>query len=396
MREYVHDALDRLRAHELQSAVALSRVSEPVDAQLRPEVVRKGRQQRVLRQRFFGPLRPLSQFYTGELPLVGQQAGAWSTHEQIPRYAQLSRSPCPSGRLRVSLQLGRCGSTMARRPHHADREGDLPSLLLGHLAGEVGHCSWQQRHMRVFDVNLNRISARQPKRYCAIRPISRHCILRQPPRPTHLPDGTHVAGRRGRLAQSGAQLHQRLVEAGRVRSGHQLRRRLPAELLQARAQLQLNREEAREDSHDVAVDKGLRLAKCYRRNRASCIGPNAWDAQQIRQGPRHRPSEVGLYLLGALEQHLAAPVVAQARPQLVHFIRSCRREGRHGWERCHPAVPIGNHRLDAGLLQHNLADPRAIGTRGNVGRISSPWKLAPVSCVPCQQRLLDVLHVRTR
>ncbi len=77
-------------------------------------------------------------------------------------------------------------------------------------------------------------------------------------------------------------------------------------------------------------------------------------------------------------------VIAEPFPQLEHLRLVRRGERTDVRERLHPALEITAHRLDARLLEHDLAHPDAVGRR-----LAPPRQVAVSLVVPLEQRLDD-------
>src|SRR5262249_58148497 len=90
--------------------------------------------------------------------------------------------------------------------------------------------------------------------------------------------------------------------------------------------------------------------------------------QQALDGVRH--VAVANLLRGAMKI-ARARVVAEPGPQPEHLVEWRSRQRAHRRKTRHPALPIRDHRLDARLLQHDLADPDGIGVaRAAPGKVT--------------------------
>ena len=101
--------------------------------------------------------------------------------------------------------------------------------------------------------------------------------------------------------------------------------------------------------------------------------------------------------LGCLMESTCPGVIAKALPLQAHLLQRRGSQGFHGGEPCHPALPIGQHHQQLGLLQHHLGDPDAVRRQtvfrqrpSAVGfehpRLLS-WLLTAMVLPPAQKRL---------
>ncbi len=173
------------------------------------------------------------------------------------------------------------------------------------------------------------------------------------------------AARLGWRAHGGAELHQALVEiAGRRylrQRGHQLACPRPQRLSSGGAlDVGLDREHAAEHPGDVAIDERRALAVRDRCDRARGVGPDARHLAQLGGAAGQGAAPRGAHLLSAAMQIARARVIAEACPRREDVVERCAGEGVHRREPRHPALPVRDHGGDAGLLQHDLADPDRI------------------------------------
>lgn len=179
---------------------------------------------------------------------------------------------------------------------------------------------------------------------------------------TALRERTHEAARGRRCARRRAELHQALVEITRCVLGwqraHQLARERP-QCLVTRRRLDVlgHRENAGEHTGDIAVDERRAFAKCDRCDRAGRVWTDAGHGSQLRRRRGQGAAELLAHRLRTRVEVARARVVAKPGPCREHIVERCRRERVHRRKALHPALPIRNHRLDARLLQHDLADP---------------------------------------
>jgi hypothetical protein len=199
-----------------------------------------------------------------------------------------------------------------------------------------------------------------------------------------------AAGSLGR-AQGGAELHQRLVQVAGPGAARELGGGIPQAPLRGRARHVLAQvEDARQHARDVAVHHRLGPIEGDRSQRPGGV---AADARQLAQG-RGRVRQPAAVLLvhharGALEV-ARARVVAETGPDAEHGVGVGDRQGRDVGEAREEALVVGDHRLDARLLEHRLGDPDGVG----VAR-AAPGQVAPVLVVPGQQPRAQRLHAST-
>ena len=185
------------------------------------------------------------------------------------------------------------------------------------------------------------------------------------------------AARRARRAHGRAELHQALVEIARRGAGGQrlddrAGERPDRALAARRLDVLLDGEHAREHARDVAVDQRRALAVRDRRDRAGGVRADAGDVAQPGGGRRQRARPARDDLARAAVQVARARVVAEAGPGGEDVVERRVGEGPHRREARHPALPVRDHRRDAGLLQHDLADPDRVGiARATPGQVAS-------------------------
>ncbi len=173
---------------------------------------------------------------------------------------------------------------------------------------------------------------------------------------------TDEAARIGRRAQGRAELHEALVEiagCGAVgERSHEVARARP-QGFRARGRLDVvgDAEHARQHARDIAVDEGRALAERDARDRARGVGTDAGHLAQLGGAARQRAGPLRGDRLRALHEVSRARVVAEASPRGEDVVERCGCERRHRRELRHPALPVRDHRRDASLLQHDLADP---------------------------------------
>ena len=134
----------------------------------------------------------------------------------------------------------------------------------------------------------------------------------------------------------------------------------------------LDREDPGEDASDIPVDQRRALAERDRRDRAGGVGTDASHVAQLARAPGQFTGPLRIERLRARMQVARARVVAEAGPRGEDVVERRGRERGDRREALHPALPVRDHRRDAGLLQHDLADP----DRVRIAR-PSPRQVAP-------------------
>ncbi len=174
-------------------------------------------------------------------------------------------------------------------------------------------------------------------------------------------DRAGVAARRARGADRRAELHQGLVEASRAGEREHPSRRLPEELPgRTGVDRRVDPLDAGEDARDVAVDQRLGKIEREARDRAGGVGPDAVERAK-RVGVRGELAAEALDDLARSQvERPRAPVVAEPAPHREHVVDARLGEAPRRRKSRHEALEIGDHRLDPGLLEHDLADPDGV------------------------------------
>ena len=221
-----------------------------------------------------------------------------------------------------------------------------------------------------------------PAPSCAASPAARRRVPRARASATRR-QRTDQAQRAARQAHGGAQFHQRLVEGARSRarpasSSPSARKRARVRGAAISAASFFTRATTRSTLPSTTAAAGRRRCwqsprRCNRRCRAVPAWPHS--RGKARRGDLPRGP-----------QQVAGPrIVSQAAPQREHFLFRRRRQRLHRGKALQEPPVIRNHRLRAGLLQHDLRDPDAIRI---AGRRQGRSRRAPV---PASE-----LHVRAR
>ena len=191
---------------------------------------------------------------------------------------------------------------------------------------------------------------------------------------------THRAPRRSGSTHRGPQLHERLIPIPGPIGIDELAGSLP----QARSRGVLEVEEAGQHAPHVSIHGGHYLAVDDARD----------GARGVLADPRKRPET-----LGVLREHPAEPlphdqgrapeipgprIIAEPLPCLEHGLFVSLRKIRHRGKALHPAEVVGNRRLDAGLLEHDLGDPDPVWLPA-----LSPREVTPVGVVVLQEKLSE-------
>src|ERR1700675_1965702 len=154
---------------------------------------------------------------------------------------------------------------------------------------------------------------------------------------------------------------------------------------------EIDADESVQHTLDISVDYGYGLGK---RDAGDGGGGVASDAGQREQGfgiPREGAAVFPGNLPRGLMQHARAPGVAQTAPGCQHGVfGSCgeRLDIRKAFEENPVVVKDGGH---ARLLQHNFAEPDAIGIAS-----FAPRKVAAMLIVPAQQGAPDMNEILGR
>lgn len=166
---------------------------------------------------------------------------------------------------------------------------------------------------------------------------------------------TDEAPRCGRRARQGAELHQALVQLAWRRVHRErtdeLQRRGPQGLhAGGRLDVLVEREHAREDACDVAVDERRPFAVGDRRDRARRVRPDPRNRAQRCRRPGQCAVMRGHDLARAVPQVARARVVPEAGPRCEDIVERRVGERAHRRKLRHPALPVRDHRRDARLL----------------------------------------------
>src|ERR1051326_1052674 len=81
-------------------------------------------------------------------------------------------------------------------------------------------------------------------------------------------------------------------------------------------------------------------------------------------------------------------VIAEPLPGMQHVVEGSLGQRFDGRKPRHKAVKISPYRRDSGLLQHDLAEPDAVGI-GYLAGLGAPRQRAAMPVVPTQQRWRD-------
>jgi hypothetical protein len=211
-----------------------------------------------------------------------------------------------------------------------------------------------------------------------------------------LVERAHEATRGLRRADRRAELHQSLVELTRCVLGGQCRHQLASTLPQCalarrRLDIELEAEDAREHTSDISVDERCPLLECDRCDRAGGVGSDAGNLAQLARSDRQRAAPRIRNLSCAVPQVARARVIPEACPHGEHVVERGRGERLDRRKPRHPAFPVRDHGLHAGLLQHDLADPDRI----RIAR-TAPRQVTPGAAVMRDDRAGDRLKSHPR
>ena len=194
-------------------------------------------------------------------------------------------------------------------------------------------------------------------------------------------DGTALAARVPRRADRGPQLHERLVPVARPLGRHELPREGPGAPLQGGAGGDLLQEEQpREHALDVAVHQGLGLLVGDGADGAGRVLAHARQRAHVRGGRGEAPPVLLLHDPRGGVQRPRTTVVAETGPLPQDVLLRRLRQGRHRGEAPEEAHPALGDDLHAGLLEHHLADPDAVG----IAR-PPPWQVPRRLAIPGEQ-----------
>lgn len=204
---------------------------------------------------------------------------------------------------------------------------------------------------------------------------------------------------RSRQTDQGSQLHQRLVQlatsARWLRRLRQMFGMSPEDgvgLLLAK--VPLDRQQPRQNSHDIAIHSGPRLSEGDAGDCARGVTPDSRQSQDFIKGGGE--SDWRLWGAGARgpDNLLRRPVqisrpaiIAQASPEPMDSLLPRPRQSLDGGQVLHPALPIRNDRSHPGLLEHDFRDPDGVRITG-----AAPGQVASLAGKPGEQRLDDSWH----
>src|SRR6266699_2183517 len=116
-----------------------------------------------------------------------------------------------------------------------------------------------------------------------------------------------------------------------------------------------------EHSHYVSVQNRLGLIESDTTDCACRVRADPWQFQYPFEFLRESAAIAFDYELSRF-LHITHPgVVAQPFPEFMDCLWCGVGEGLNVWQCLHPTLPIGQHRFDLGLLEHDLGNPNGIG-----------------------------------
>ena len=141
------------------------------------------------------------------------------------------------------------------------------------------------------------------------------------------------------------------------------------------------REHPREHARDVAIDQRRVLAERQRGHRGGGVRSESGKRAQLRRRPWQRAAAS----LRRAVEIARARVVPEPAPEREHVVERRGRQRAQRGKAAEEAPVVGDHHLDARLLQHHLADPDAV----RVARLLPPGKVAPRSGKPREQAIRE-------
>jgi len=152
----------------------------------------------------------------------------------------------------------------------------------------------------------------------------------------------------------------------------------------------LDAEAAREHTPDVAVQDRRMPAKGEhgdrRRSRSA-------DAGQLRKRRRIAGETACMHANDPARGRMkvsGARVIAKAAPETQHLVLGCLRQRLHVGKSAQKALVIGDHRVDARLLQHHLGEPDAV----RIARTLPGKVMASVAPLPADELASKIAHLR--
>ena len=178
------------------------------------------------------------------------------------------------------------------------------------------------------------------------------------------------------------QVHQGLVEVPGPVMGHGIGHGLPERGADFGIQhVAAVAGEPRRHPQHVAVHGGHGLSEGDGQDGPRRVVPDACQTPQVVITVREFAAEILHHGLRRSFQIAGTAVIAQPLPQPHQLLLRHGGQRRHIRRGIHKPLKIGQYRLDAGLLEHDLRHPRAVG-----GHLLPPGQHPPVGVVPRQQR----------
>ena len=176
------------------------------------------------------------------------------------------------------------------------------------------------------------------------------------------PQGTNFAVRGAGGADCCSQIHQRLIEIPATGVGHVL----PAQIGQAalhggNVHVLPDTMKAGQHPGQVAVHGGGGDIESDGGHCGGGVIPHAGQSAQLFQISREHSAILFHNRFRRLVQVPGAGIVPQPFPAFEHVLLRRARQGKHVREAINEAGVVPRHRFGAGLLEHDLADPDAIG-----------------------------------
>ena len=147
-----------------------------------------------------------------------------------------------------------------------------------------------------------------------------------------------------------------------------------------RSQKRVLANDSLQHAFDIAVDHGDGLREGNAGDGGGSVASDAGESLKSCGGLRELAAEVLDEFSGALMHHAGAAIVAEATPSGEHGVFGGGREGVDVGEKFEENPVMVEHGGDAGLLQHDFAEPDAIGIVG-----VAPGKIAAMLVVPAEK-----------
>ena len=266
------------------------------------------------------------------------------------------------------------------------------------IAGDVGELRQPCKQARVAPLTHgNAAMAQQNKHRPLLRPaLSLFGANGQRPRHTLPISGAKISGgalltqrRAVGQAHRGSQIHHRLIPragtlpvdgGGELFAEHSAHPRV-CHVLRAEA-------EPRRHPQQVPVHRRLRRAEVDGGNGGGGVVPDAGEGAQGVKAPGQLAAVLRDDLFRRALQIPGAGIVTQALPELQKPLLRHLRQSPHVRQLLHEPGEVGQHRRHPGLLEHDLADPCAVGRR-----LLPPGQDTAVGVVPQEKGIAQGVQI---